>query len=111
MVDRVNNKLVKNTVVATKMSNLGFENYLKKLGVNLIRTDVGDINVIEEMNKKTYCLGGEQSGHIILGEYSNTGDGILVALKILEIFKIFKIQKLKQIQIIHQILYHKLVKL
>ena len=82
-----NKKLVKNTVVATKMSNLGFENYLNKMGVNLIRTDVGDINVIEAMKKKSYCLGGEQSGHIILGEYSNTGDGILVALKILEILK------------------------
>ena len=68
------------------MSNLGFENYLNnKLGVRLIRTDVGDINVIDEMIKKSYSLGGEQSGHIILSEYSNTGDGILVALKILEV--------------------------
>ena len=69
------------------MSNLGLEDYLKnKLNVKLIRTDVGDINVIEEMDKKSINLGGEQSGHIILSEYSNTGDGILVALKILEIF-------------------------
>ena len=70
------------------MSNLGFENYLKnKLGIKLIRTDVGDINVIDEMIKKSYSLGGEQSGHIILSEYTNTGDGILVALKILEVLR------------------------
>ena len=83
-----NNKLTKKTVVATSMSNLGFENYLtKKLGVKLVRTNVGDINVINEMKKKSYSLGGEQSGHIILGEYTKTGDAILVALKILEIIK------------------------
>lgn len=82
------NKLKKKTIVATSMSNLGFENYLtKKLGIKLIRTRVGDINVINEMQKMSYCLGGEQSGHIILGEYTKTGDGILVALKILEILK------------------------
>ena len=83
-----NNKLNKRTVVATMMSNLGFENYLKGiLNVKLIRTAVGDINVIEEMQKNSYSLGGEQSGHIIIDEYSKTGDGILVALKILEILK------------------------
>ena len=82
------NKLNKKTVVTTVMSNLGFENFLKKeLGVKLIRTDVGDINVINEMQKNSYCLGGEQSGHIIMSEYSKTGDGILVSLKILEILK------------------------
>ena len=81
-----NKTLSNKTVVATKMSNLGFEKYLKnELDINLIRTDVGDINVIEEMIKKSYNLGGEQSGHIILGDYNNTGDGILVALKIMEI--------------------------
>ena len=51
------------------MSNLGFENYLKNiLNVKLIRTAVGDINVIKEMQKNSYSLGGEQSGHIIIGE-------------------------------------------
>ena len=81
-----NNKLNKRTVVSTIMSNLGFENYLNEiLDVKLIRTDVGDINVIKEMQDNSYSLGGEQSGHIIMGEYSKTGDGILVALKILEI--------------------------
>ena len=81
-----NNKLNKRTVVSTIMSNLGFENYLNEiLDVKLIRTAVGDINVIKEMQDNSYSLGGEQSGHIIIGEYSKTGDGILVALKILEI--------------------------
>ena len=82
------NKLNKKTVVATIMSNLGFEKYLKEvLGVKLIRTVVGDINVIKEMKKNAYSLGGEQSGHIILSEHSKTGDGILIALKILELLK------------------------
>ena len=82
------NKLKKKTVVSTIMSNLGFESYLKnELGINLIRTPVGDINVIEEINNNGYSLGGEQSGHIILSEFSKSGDGILIALKILEILK------------------------
>ena len=78
-------KLNKKTVVSTVMSNLGFERYLNNiLGIKLIRKNVGDINVITEMNKKNLSLGGEQSGHIILGQYMNTGDGILAALKIVE---------------------------
>tara|TARA_B100000686_G_C16762164_1_gene959396 strand:- start:596 stop:1954 length:1359 start_codon:yes stop_codon:yes gene_type:complete len=80
------NFLKKKTVVTTVMSNLGFENYLKnKLGIKLVRVKVGDINVITEMKKNSYVLGGEQSGHIILGNYMHTGDGILTAIKILEI--------------------------
>ena len=87
-----NNTLNKKTVVSTVMSNLGFENYLKNiLDVKLIRTAVGDINVIEEMQKNSFSLGGEQSGHIIFGKYSKTGDGILTSLKILEILKKSKI--------------------
>ena len=79
-------KLNKKTVVSTVMSNLGFENFLvDKLGVKLIRKNVGDINVISEMQKHKYSLGGEQSGHIILAEYINTGDGVLAALKVVEI--------------------------
>ena len=67
------------------MSNLGFENYLENsLNLKLIRTSVGDVNVIKEIKENKYSLGGEQSGHIIISEYSKTGDGILVALKILE---------------------------
>lgn len=81
-----NKKLNKKTVVSTVMSNLGFENYLvNKLGIKLIRKDVGDINVITEMQKNNFTLGGEQSGHIILGDYMSTGDGILAALKVVEI--------------------------
>ena len=73
------------------MSNLGLENYLKnKLGLKLIRTDVGDFNVVAEMKKRSYVLGGEQSGHIILGNYLKTGDGILAALKIIEIISLEK---------------------
>ena len=80
-------KLNKKTVVSTVMSNLGFEKYLQNtLGIKLIRKDVGDVNVISEMMKNNYILGGEQSGHIILGHYMSTGDGILAALKVLEIF-------------------------
>jgi len=78
-------KLNKKTVVSTVMSNLGLERYLKsQLGIKLIRKDVGDINVISEMQKNNYSLGGEQSGHIILGHFMSTGDGILAALKVVE---------------------------
>tara|TARA_Y100000590_G_C15722417_1_gene1013956 strand:- start:1910 stop:3268 length:1359 start_codon:yes stop_codon:yes gene_type:complete len=88
-----NNSLHKKTIVATHMSNLGFEKYLNNvLGVKLIRTDVGDINVIKEIQKNSYSLGGEQSGHIILSDFSKTGDGILVSLKILEILKKSKVR-------------------
>ena len=79
------------------MSNLGFEKFLKnKLGIKLVRKNVGDINVIAEMNKKNYNLGGEQSGHIIIGDYMKTGDGIIAALKITEFLnkKISKASKL-----------------
>ena len=68
------------------MSNMGLENYLtNKLKLNIKRTAVGDINVINQMKKSKSMIGGEQSGHIILSEHSNTGDGILAALKITEI--------------------------
>ena len=90
------NQLNKMTVVTTEMSNLGFEEFLKKkLGIKLVRANVGDINVIEKMQKHKYSLGGEQSGHIILGNYLSTGDGILAALKLLEIFYFKKIQASK----------------
>ena len=90
------NQLNKMTVVTTVMSNLGFEEFLKKkLGIKLVRTNVGDINVIEKMQKQKYSLGGEQSGHIILGNYLSTGDGILAALKLLEIFYFKKVQASK----------------
>jgi phosphoglucosamine mutase len=78
-------------VITTVMSNLGLENFLlNDLGIKLKRSAVGDINVIEEMKKNKSFLGGEQSGHIILSEFSKTGDGILAALKVTEILSIIK---------------------
>ena len=83
--------LSKFPVITTVMSNLGLENYLlKELKVKLKRTSVGDINVIQEMQKHNSVLGGEQSGHIILSEFSKTGDGILAALKVTEIISNLK---------------------
>jgi phosphoglucosamine mutase len=70
-------------VVATMMSNLGFERYLESLNLHLKRTKVGDRYVIEEMLNGDYNLGGESSGHIILGDYSTTGDGLCSALQVL----------------------------
>ena len=89
----INNKKTnsKFPVITTVMSNLGLENFLlKDLGIKLKRSAVGDINVIEEMKKNKSFLGGEQSGHIILSDFSKTGDGILAALKITEIISIIK---------------------
>jgi len=89
-------KLNKKIIVTTVMSNLAFEQYLNNiLGIKLIRTMVGDVNVISEMEKNLYTLGGEQSGHIIFGNYLNTGDGMLAALKILEIMSLEKISTSK----------------
>ena len=63
------------------MSNLGFEDYLKEiLGVDLIRTAVGDVNVINEMQRNSYSLGGEQSGHSIFSNYLPVGDGLLTTV-------------------------------
>ncbi len=78
-------------IIATVMSNIGLENFLlRNLKIKLIRSSVGDINVINEMQKHNSILGGEQSGHIILSEYSKTGDGILAALKVTEIISRLK---------------------
>ncbi|MFT5181212.1 MAG: phosphoglucosamine mutase [Alphaproteobacteria bacterium] len=70
-------------VVATVMSNLGLERYLEGIGLELVRTQVGDRYVLEHMRKHGYNLGGEQSGHIILSEYTTTGDGLIAALQVL----------------------------
>jgi len=80
-----NNKLNNNKVVTTVMSNIGFEHYINNLGLKLIRTDVGDRNVINKMLEIKSNVGGEQSGHIILSDYSKTGDGLLSAVQILDI--------------------------
>jgi phosphoglucosamine mutase len=76
-------KLNGNTIVATVMSNIGFELFLKKSGIKVLRTKVGDRYVVEEMVKKGCNLGGEQSGHIIFLDYNTTGDGPITALQIL----------------------------
>lgn len=79
--------LSKNTIVATKMSNLGFFIAAEKLGINVVKTDVGDRYVLEQMLKGSYTLGGEESGHIICLDYNSTGDGLLSALLVLKIMK------------------------
>jgi len=70
-------------VVATVMSNLGLERYLARLGLDLVRTKVGDRYVLEAMRAGGYNVGGEQSGHIILLDHATTGDGTLAALRVL----------------------------
>ena len=76
--------LVKDTVVATVMSNLGFVQAMKANGVGVRQTKVGDRYVLEAMKVSGYSLGGEQSGHVIMSEHATTGDGILTALQLLE---------------------------
>ncbi len=80
-------KLAKNTVVATPMSNMGLEIFLQENGIKLVRTNVGDRYVVEEMRKSGYNFGGEQSGHLIFGDHCSTGDGLLAALKVIEIMQ------------------------
>ena len=78
-------RLVHNTLVATVMSNFGLDETLSKAGGRVVRTKVGDRYVIEEMMRGGYNVGGEQSGHMIFGDYSTTGDGIVSALQVLRI--------------------------
>lgn len=73
-----------NKVVTTVMSNMGFENYLKENGIELLRANVGDRYVLEKMVEHDVAIGGEQSGHIILLQYATTGDGVLTSLKLVE---------------------------
>lgn len=81
------NKLVKNTVVATLMSNYGLNKVLNAHGIDVVRTSVGDKYVVEEMRQNGFVLGGEQSGHIIFLDHSTTGDGCVAALNVLAIMK------------------------
>lgn len=74
-------------VVSTIMSNLGLERFLKQYDLELIRTNVGDRNVLEVMRQGGYNLGGEKSGHILLTDYTTSGDGLIAALQILSIIK------------------------
>ncbi len=80
-------RLPKNTIVATHMSNFALDVLMNENGIQVIRTDVGDKNVVEEMRKYGYTLGGEQSGHIIFLEHSTTGDGCVAALNVLAVMK------------------------
>ncbi|XVN43526.1 MAG: phosphoglucosamine mutase [Candidatus Rickettsia vulgarisii] len=79
--------LTSNTVVTTVMSNMGLELYLQSLGINMVRTDVGDKYVVRGMQELGCNLGGEESGHIIIGSNQGTGDGIKVALQVLAMYK------------------------
>ena len=74
-------------VVATVMSNLGLERFVKSLELELHRTKVGDRYVVEAMRDNGFNLGGEQSGHIILSDYSTTGDGLIAALQVLSVIQ------------------------
>ena len=93
-------KMLKGGVIGTLMSNYGLEKYFKKIKIKFYRANVGDRYVKEKMQKYKFNLGGEQSGHIILGKFATAGDGLLVALEILfsmrkgknasELFNVFK---------------------
>jgi len=76
-------KLLKGGVIGTLMSNYGLEKFLKKEKIKFFRSNVGDRYVKEKMKKLNFNLGGEQSGHIILGKFATTGDGLMVALEVL----------------------------
>lgn len=81
------NLLKQNTLVVTQMSNFGLEKKMKDFGIKVIKTNVGDKYVVEEMRKNNYNLGGEQSGHIILLDHSTTGDGTVAALNVLSVMR------------------------
>jgi phosphoglucosamine mutase len=78
-----NKKMLRGGVIGTLMSNYGLENFFKLKKIKFIRANVGDRYVKEKMQKHNFNLGGEQSGHIILGKFATTGDGLLVALEVL----------------------------
>ena len=76
-------RLAAGGIVTTVMSNLGLERYVKGLGLSMARTAVGDRYVVEYMRKHGFNVGGEQSGHIVLSDFSTTGDGLIAALQVL----------------------------
>ena len=79
------NRLIGNGIVATVMSNLGLERFLGGIGLSLARTPVGDRYVSEYMRANGFNVGGEQSGHIILSDFTTTGDGLIAALQVLAV--------------------------
>tara|TARA_B110001454_G_scaffold219203_1_gene252164 strand:+ start:90030 stop:91424 length:1395 start_codon:yes stop_codon:yes gene_type:complete len=85
-----NNLLKNNTLVVTQMSNFGLEKAMVENGIKLVKTQVGDKYVVEEMKKNQYNLGGEQSGHIIFLDHTTTGDGCIAALSVLAVMKQMK---------------------
>ena len=80
-------RLSKPGIVATVMSNLGLERFLGGIGLSLVRTAVGDRYVLEHMREHGFNLGGEQSGHIIMSDYTTTGDGLVAALQLLAVVR------------------------
>lgn len=101
------------TVVGTVMSNLGLELYIKSLGLNFVRTKVGDRYIIEYMRSNGCILGGEPSGHIIFSKHSTTGDGALGALKVIESMKYFNLplkKLVEEIELFPQIIKNIVVK-
>jgi phosphoglucosamine mutase len=82
-----NGTLKKSHVVVTVMANKGFDIAMEKRKIKVVKTNVGDRYVVDEMRKKGYVLGGEQSGHILFSDYTTTGDGIISALQLLKVMK------------------------
>jgi phosphoglucosamine mutase len=80
-------RLAQPGVVATVMSNLGFERHLNGLGLELVRTPVGDRYVLEAMREQGFNLGGEPSGHIIMSDHTTTGDGFVAAMQVIAVVK------------------------
>jgi phosphoglucosamine mutase len=80
-------RLAKPGIVATVMSNLGLERYLQSLKLSIVRMPVGDRYVLEHMREHGYNVGGEPTGHIILSDYTTTGDGFIAALQVLAVVK------------------------
>lgn len=80
-------QLKKDTLVVTQMSNFGLEKKMQENGIKVVKTNVGDKYVVDEMRRGGYNVGGEQSGHIIFLDHSTTGDGVLAALNILSVMK------------------------
>ena len=80
---RAAGRLKNDTVVATVMSNLGFVNAMRRAGITVEQTRVGDRYVLEAMKAGGFTLGGEQSGHVVMLEHATTGDGVLTALHLM----------------------------
>lgn len=102
------NRLAKNTLVSTVMSNMGLDIAMKKQGIQIVKTRVGDRYVLENMLENGFNLGGEQSGHIIFSDYNTTGDGIVTAIQLITTMVESK-QALSQLASVMQVLPQALV--